>query len=56
MTHPGGTGGRWRVCWAPHHAHHHHWVISKQQGDMEDMPDQLGEWDGTLQNPTVTLD
>jgi hypothetical protein len=23
---------------------------------MEDLPDQLSEWNGTLENPTVTLD
>ena len=32
------------------------WVISKEQGDMEDLPDQLGEWNCTLEKPTVTLD
>ena len=30
--------------------------MTKEQGDMEDLPDQLSERNGTLENPAVTLD
>ena len=59
-TAPSTTSSSW-VPTAARSGELEKWIISKEQGDMEDLPedlpDQLGEWNGTLEeNPTVTLD